>query len=150
MKNRFENVVASTQDIRFCHEKKLRALGKYSNKISLGKPSHCDGSVFIDKCLERQNISSAGNRWDYCFSYMNEVYFIEVHPAKTDQVSVMLKKLEWLKGWLRDRAPELDRMKARNRTPYYWIQHAGFHIRGSQARRIIDKGLKPIPILRLP
>ncbi len=149
MKNKFENAVASTQDIKFCYEKKLRALGKYSNKIRLENPNHCDGSVFIDKCLLDKKIDSTEHRWDYCFSYKNEVYFVEVHPAKTDQVSVMFKKLEWLKGWLRNRAPELDRIKARSRTPYYWIQHAGFHIRGSQARRVIDKGLKPIPVLRL-
>lgn len=151
--NIFQETVESTSEIKNCYQSGLQALGKHSKKIELGDHKFCEGSVDIDTCLKNDpyNKYSRSNRWDYCFSYKGEVYFIEVHGAITAEVSVVLKKLKWLKDWLHQEAPKLNRLKAKSKTPYYWIQSDNFDIpkTSSQYRTIVQAGIKPIPKLKL-
>lgn len=85
------------------------------------------------------------------FAYKGEVYFVEVHSANTSAVSVVLKKLQWLKDWLYQNAIEVNKLKAKG-NPFFWIQSNGFKILpgSSQYREIIQKGMKPVPKLVLP
>lgn len=145
--NQFKLAVEATPDIKTCHRPGLQALGSHSNKISLGNNSQCNGSVEIDECVKGKYANS--NRWDYCFGYNHEAYFIEVHSANTSEVSTMLNKLQWLKDWLNSSAPELYKMKAK--PPYYWIMTGKYNIQPNspQARRIAQSGLRPISRLCL-
>jgi hypothetical protein len=45
------------------------------------------------------------------------VGFIEVHGAKTDEVKAVLNKLQWLKDFLVNDAPELNKGKK----SFHWI-----------------------------
>jgi hypothetical protein len=84
-------------------------------------------------------------RWDYAIGLKKgkpEVaVWIEVHPASTSEVATVLKKLQWLKKWLKNQAPKLATLTAAQ--SYYWAATSGVHIRpGSpQARQLQLAGL---------
>jgi hypothetical protein len=42
------------------------------------------------------------------------VYWLEIHPASDGEVKVVLAKLEWLKNWLRTKAPNSPLWPDRN------------------------------------
>lgn len=147
--NQFKTAVASTPQIKTAYRSGLQALGQYSKHIQLSNKADCDGSVDIDTSVK--NAHPQANRWDFCLSYKAEAFFVEVHPAHTGEVNTVIKKLNWLKQWLREHAPEIDRMKSKSKHPYYWIQSNGFHILpGSpQFRQAIQHKIKPIARLNL-
>ncbi|TAK40761.1 MAG: hypothetical protein EPO28_09625 [Saprospiraceae bacterium] len=111
----------------------------------------CGGSLDIDGCLAAQKMYPNDNRWDYALEYEAEVYFIEVHSAYTSQVSTVLKKLQWLKDWLKEHAPEIIKLRAKKQ-PYYWIQSGKFGIlpHASQYREAAQASILPISKLVLP
>jgi hypothetical protein len=145
----FKEAVEGTDDVKTCYQNGLKALGRHSSKIELSDTKQCQGSLNIDDCVARKY--PALNRWDYAFSYKSEVFFVEVHSANTGDVRVVLRKLQWLKDWLHAHAPKINSLKAKNRTPYYWIQSNGFHIPNSspQSRIAAQAGIKPISKLKL-
>lgn len=145
----FKEAVETTPDVKTCYQRGLRALGSDSKKINLGDTAKCEGSVDIDRCTLAKYPQS--NRWDYCFSYRGEVFFVEVHTANTAEVSTVFRKLRWLKDWLNNEAPELAKMKVRSQNPYYWIQSSRFNIpkTSKQYRQVIQEGIKPISMLVL-
>jgi hypothetical protein len=143
----FKEAVETTPDIATGFQTGLTALGRYKVKISISNTRLLEGSVDIDSCTTAQYPNN--NRWDYAFAYNKEIYFIEVHSAYTGEVDVVLKKLQWLKDWLNNKAPNINRLKAK--MPYYWIQSNGFAIpkTSPQYKRITQARLKPIPRLSL-
>lgn len=148
--NNFEKAVKVTKQISGSYQQGLQALGQYANKITLGDTRQCQGSVDIDSALRLFNPQD--NRWDYCFCYKSEVLFVEVHSANTSEVSTVLRKLSWLKNWLNQQAPEINKLKAKSIPPFYWIQSKGFDIprTSRQFRQIVETGLKPVRGLNLP
>jgi len=143
----FKEAVESTPDIATGYKTGLIALGQYSNKVSVRDTRLLGGSVDIDACTVAKYPDA--NRWDYALAYNHKVYFVEVHPAHTSQVSKMLEKLQWLKNWLIFNASEINKLKAEQ--PYYWIQSGGCDIlkTSSQYRRIMQVNLKPVACLNL-
>ena len=124
--NAFQKAVQNTPDIANCYQKGLKGLGVHSSKIEISETTLCAGSVDIDTCTTAKYPQS--NRWDYALCYKKEVFFVEVHGAKTDEVGTVLKKLQWLKAWLNAETPEINKLKAKSQTPFVWIQSNGFHI----------------------
>jgi len=144
----FAEAVAATPQIRECYRNGLNALGGHRSKIILRETRHCEGSVNLDVCLAASNRDE--NRWDYCFGYKGEAFFVEVHPAHTSDVRTVIDKLIWLKGWLRNHAPEIDRLQAKAAPAFYWLQTNGFHIVGSRYQRLADEaGIRPLARLEL-
>ena len=140
-----ESAITATQDIAGAYKPGLKALGAYSKKIVL--TDHCEGSVDIDAALAKKY--PAANRWDYAIGYKSKIYFVEVHSANTSEVSVVLKKLQWLKDWLNEKAPEMNRHKG---VPSFtWIQSGNFNIlRGSPQYRLAEqKKILPVKTLSL-
>ena len=150
--NTFQKAVNDTPQVSACYkEGKQAILGKERDKIQLTDATKCGGSLFIDECLINKKLFPNDHRWDYAIDYDGEVFFFEVHSAKTDEVSTIIKKLEWLKQWLREHAPNINSLRATSKTPYYWVQSNGYHIlkNSAQERLIQQKGLKPIAKLKL-
>lgn len=145
----FEQVVRATPDISSAYQKGLSALGANSSKIQLKDMRLTDGSVDIDSATKKKYPNAS--RWDYCFSYKGEVFFVEVHTANSREVKKVLNKLVWLKGWLNTKAPELNKLKVKNQPAYYWIQSKKFAIpKSSSQYRLIERSeIKPISALRL-
>ena len=143
----FQQAIKATPDVANGYQTGLGALGQYSKKISATNPRLLNGSIDIDACTTAKYPNE--NRWDYALAYSQKVYFVEVHSASTSQVSVVFRKLQWLKDWLNSEAPEINKLKAQQ--PYYWIMTNNNRIlRGSsQARQISQAGLNPISQLNL-
>lgn len=143
----FKQAVEETEEIKNGYQNGLKALGKYSNKVELGDTKKCEGSVAIDDCTE--SLYPQENRWDYVLGYKGNAYFVEIHSAHTSEVSVVLKKLQWLKDWLNSKAPEIKKLQAKDKA-FIWIQTNGYHIPTSKQSKIIAKaGLKPVSKLIL-
>lgn len=136
------------------YEDGLQALEKKDHaRVKCNTPRQLAGSVNLDKALEPSD--PHGNRWDYGIGIKreagrDEVFWVEVHPASTSNVQEVIDKLAWLKKWLREKAPVLRQLTARD--GYVWIASGGVAIpKGSrQARLLINAGLSfPQEHLRL-
>ncbi len=91
--------VDATPDVRGKYCVGLKALRPGDRaKISVGNTGKIGGSIDID--TSTKNIYPDSHRWDYAIEYKEEIYFIEIHPASTAEVSTMIGKLDWLKSWL--------------------------------------------------
>ena len=151
-KNTFRQAVILTPEVQNCFCSGKNAIpNKDQSKIELVEPRKCGGSLFIDQCLTNQGLYQNDNRWDYAIDYNGEVFFFEVHTANTGEVSTVLNKLAWLKDWLNNKAPEINALKAKAKTPFYWVQSNGYHItrNSRQERAVLQKGIKPISKLVL-
>ncbi len=147
-KKTFKAAVELTSDVSDGYQPGLRALGKYSNRVSVYDRNSLGGSVDIDSCTEK--IYPQANRWDYALAYKSEAYFIEVHSANTSQVSIVQRKLQWLKDWLHSKAPEINKLKAKKQ-PFSWIMTNGCHIKtDSKLRQASQYGLTIVSKLKLP
>jgi len=146
-KPKFQKAVEATPEITKCYQQGLKAMGRYSTRIKVDNTSNLDGSVDIDSCLAK--IYPNESRWDYAFAYQSQVYFVEVHPAQSSEVKIVIKKLDWLKNWLRYNAPEIYKMKANK--PYYWISTKNVQIlkTSPQFRKISTAGLISTSSLKL-
>jgi predicted RNA-binding protein with PUA-like domain len=88
----FCDKVRNTPDISTCCQTGLRAIKSGDReKFLCSNTRLIEGCVDIDSCVREQY--SQDNRWDYAVGYDGKVYFVEIHPADTSQVSVMINKL---------------------------------------------------------
>lgn len=144
----FEEVINATPDVTGKYQKGLAALGSYSIKIEVEDSQLIDGSLDIDNTVKKLYPEDA--RWDYAVSYNGKVYFVEVHPAMTSEVTKILAKLAWLKQWLKQQAPLMDEIKAE--VPYHWVQVSNCTIlpTSPQYRRLAAAGLLPKRKCKLP
>jgi hypothetical protein len=144
----FREAVENTPDIATGYKTGLNALGQDRSKVSATNPRQLNGSVDIDSCTKERYPNE--NRWDYALSYNDKVYFVEVHPAKMDEIDVMLRKLQWLKDWLVRYAPHMNALE-KALPAYYWIQSGKYSIpkTAPQYRKISQNGLVPRPRLVL-
>lgn len=88
----------------------LQALGAYSKKIRLADPKIVTGSVDIDSTLAKTY--AASNRWDYGIGLKRSrgkecAVWVEIHGAVVDEVGTLVRKVTWLKDYLKAYAPEL-------------------------------------------
>lgn len=73
------------------------------------------GSVDIDKALQARDPQA--NRWDFAIAYQHDdregevIYWVEIHTASEGEVSVVLKKLAWLKAWFQGDGKDLARFE---------------------------------------
>ena len=58
--------------------------------VTLKDRRKVDGSLNIDK--ETKLLYPNEPRWDYAIGYDDKVFFVEVHPANTSNISEMAKK----------------------------------------------------------
>lgn len=112
----FREAIERTPDVANGFRGGLAAFGQYAGKIRVPDSRLIDGSLDIDASTADKYPQE--NRWDYALSYHNEVFYIEIHPAISSEVSKMIKKLTWLKGWLTMHAPEIKKLTATSKNPY--------------------------------
>jgi hypothetical protein len=73
------------------------------------------GSADVDRAL--QAVEPNANRWDFAIGYQHSnrtnecIYWVEIHTASDKEVSVVLRKLLWLKGWLADDGARLAKFE---------------------------------------
>ena len=119
---------------------------KHRKRVTCEDPRRLTGSIYLDKALERESDYANTARWDYGLGYRpaagrpEQAVWIEVHSATTKEVTAVLKKLNWLRGWLNDGAGCLKRMtdRAAPDIRFVWIASKGVNIprNSPQARRL--------------
>lgn len=148
MSNVFEMAVDSTPDVRGHYMKGLTALkGNHRNRVKAKDTRELDGSVDIDAATAP--VYPQEHRWDYAIGYAGKAHFVEVHPATTSEMETVLKKKAWQEKWLREKAPEIEKLKADH--PYHWIASGRTAIlqTSSQYKRLALCGLLPKSVLTL-
>ena len=72
--------------------------------------------------------------------------WVEVHSATTGEVSAMLRKLQWLRAYLREECDDLWKLTLAADRPYHWVASGGVAIlrNSPQARRLSTSAL-PFP-----
>lgn len=110
----FHAAVAATPSIRDASCPGLQALRR-TDRDRIVDGGLAVGSVALDEALVRAD--PHGNRWDYGIGLPEpggrgeSVLWLEVHHAASGETEAVLKKLAWLRLWLREQAPRLDALR---------------------------------------
>ena len=122
-KSVFRQAVENTPEIKDGYCSGLKAVkGSERTKITADEPAFIDGSVDIDSCVLALYPDDA--RWDYAISFKGQVCFLEIHPACDKEIKKMNDKLQWLKRWLKTKAPQIDTLP-RYSKPFCWVPSGG-------------------------
>lgn len=142
-----EKAADKTPDVKghFC--KGLGAIkSNEKERIIVPDTRKLTGSIDIDSAIKE--IYPEDNRWDYAVEYTDETFFIEVHPCSTSDVGTVIKKVKWLKSWLKTKAPDIEVLKPKEKPAYHWIATGGVGItKGSKYERML--ALNNIQVARL-
>ena len=144
-KDTFKEAVEGIEELRGAYRKGFQALNDDCKaKVEATDTRLLYGSVDIDKATKDKYPQDS--RWDYVVCYHGALYFIELHPASTSNVKEVLNKLDWLKGWLKDKA-ELGQAKK----SYHWIATGCVNIlpNSRQCKQLANTGLLPKTKLKL-
>jgi hypothetical protein len=111
----FKKAVEGTPDLMGTWCAGLQALSRADKAhVTAEDTRRLTGSVNVDLTLKAKLPKEP--RWDYAIGHLptnlthEMVYWVEIHPANDRGVAEVLKKLTWLKQWLRDFAPLLRAM----------------------------------------
>ncbi len=108
-------------------------------------PRRLRGSVDIDTALRKLQKYSQANRWDFAIGFQHSnrrnefVYWVEVHTGSDSQISVVLRKLEWLRQWLGGEGVPLADFECE----FVWVPSGAtkFTKRSRQVKVLAEKGL---------
>ena len=145
----FQVAVENTVDVKngFCEG--IKAIKKSDrSKVHADDTKKIQGSLDID--TQVRTLYPEGPRWDYALSYDDKIYFFEVHPAETSEVDKVIKKVKWLKDWLKNKATEIDKLP-KSEHPYTWIQsgHYGILATANVTRKLAVAGITTANMLKL-
>ncbi len=150
----FQQAVQATSSIRNHYHPGLQALkGNHAGRITCKRGQCWTGSIDLDQAL-RPTLPNQP-RWDYGIGFKSQygevAIWVEVHPASSTHINEVLKKLVWLRDWLRQHAPSLYALTRSD--GYYWIATDGaVHItsHSPQRKRLAVEGLQgPLKVLQL-
>jgi len=150
----FQQAVQATASVQAYYRRGLQALpNNHAKRIQCANTQQLTGSINVDEALRATEPNSP--RWDYGIGLRRKsaesAIWVEVHPASSTGVKDMLDKLQWLRNWLRERAPALA---ALTQGDYYWLSTDGtiaITPNSPQAKRLAAAGLRgPMRVLRLP
>lgn len=120
----------------------LQALGANSRHVKCENTQDLTGSVDVDSALALAQPQAS--RWDYGVGIRRQhgevALWIEVHPASSNSVEDVLKKLQWLKAWLKSDATDLARMTK----SYHWVAtgRVAWSANSPQRRKLAAAGLQ--------
>jgi len=140
----FKEAVFQNSELKPVFHEGLQALSKTDRRrLACNTPSKIVGSINLDQALRPRHPNEP--IWDYgvgLHSAHNSDYvkWIEVHPASSSHIAEVLKKLNWLRGWLRNSASSLDALPRE----FIWVASGKVALqKGSpQIRRIAQAGLR--------
>jgi hypothetical protein len=147
---RFREAVEDTAAIRGQYREGLQGVRNVDrSRLSCATPRRLCGSVDLDGALRLVHPNDP--RWDYAIGVSegvqnDTVIWVEVHPASSCHVEEVLRKLQWLKDWLRYDAPAMGRLPRHFR----WIATGTVSFRrGSrEEKKIAQRGLR-FPVKQL-
>jgi hypothetical protein len=102
----FKDAVGKTAHLENAWKEGLQALRRQDKPhIEPQDTRRLRGSADVDSAL--QTIEPNANRWDFAIAYQHTnltaefIYWVELHTASTSEVEVVIKKANWLLGWLK-------------------------------------------------
>ena len=125
----------SPVDCAYCSG--IQALkGGHRKYVECSDANRLTGSIDLDGALRQDSKHASASRWDYGIGYRSEsgseqAVWVEVHSAKTSEVSVVLQKLQWLCDWLNgDGTEQLAQMTnaAAKDIRFVWVASNGVAI----------------------
>jgi hypothetical protein len=140
----FRDALAQTPNLEKAWQHGLQALRAEDRRhIKPEDPRRLGGSADIDAALLEKEPQA--NRWDFAIGYQHSnrreecIYWVETHTGSDEQIQVVLKKLEWLKNWLRRDGRPLARFER----DIIWISsgHTRFTKGSAQVKILAQKGL---------
>ena len=149
----FRLAVESTPSVAAFYRPGLQALSKHdAQRIHCANSRRLTGSVNVDNAL--RETQPHAKRWDYGIGLRRgngEVAVrVEVHPASSTSIAVMLDKLRWLKNWLQTQAPALHKL---TQDDFYWLSTGApiaITANSKHAKRLASVGLRgPLRVLAL-
>lgn len=149
-----EAVTSAPEPVASAWQPGLQALGSDSHRVRCSDTRRLTGSIALDETLRESYPEEP--RWDYGIglrrSEQEVAIWVEVHPARTDEIDSVLSKLRWLKSWLAHSAPSLNAITPHAESPFYWVASGEVHIsrNSPQARRLAVNGVHyPVRVLHL-
>lgn len=142
---KFKTAVAETSEIEVAYVDGLRALRQVDRRhVTAQNTKRLAGSVDVDSTLKSKYPRES--RWDYAIAHRPKnlvdemVYWVEIHPASDGEINVVLSKLQWLKDWLKAKAPKLNSI----RKEFIWISSGktSFTLASPQQKRFASLGLQ--------
>ncbi len=120
-----------------CIKNGLQAI-REPNKVSLENTRTRARSVDVDRCLRENHPNE--NRWDYAvFIEIDEILktaFIEIHPGNESEVNEVIKKVRWMKKWLRDNQISIINENRK----FFWVSSGKIRVsKNSQKIRLLSK-----------
>lgn len=142
---KFRQAVANTPDIANAYYPGLQAIPSGdSARMSCSNSRKVAGSICLDEAVKK--LYPNASRWDYGIGLeenqnSDRVIWVEVHPASTHNVKELVSKLNWLKNWLENSAPQI---KALGRSHFHWIASGKIAIlkNSPQARSLAQSGIQ--------
>jgi len=140
----FKSAVEETPDLKGTWCSGLQALPKTDRQhMDVADTGRLSGSINVEAALTKK---CPDPRWDYAIGYRpgnvsgEVVYWVEIHPATSGEVKVVLAKLAWLQRWLRELAPRLHAM----RKEFIWVSSGktSFTLSSPQQKRFAQAGLQ--------
>ena len=144
-KSLLKAAVDTTDDVKGQFKTGLGAIkGNEKQKFVVPDTRKITGSLNIDTSTEEKY--PLENRWDYAVEYDGETFFIEVHPGSTSEISIVLAKLDWLKMWLKEKAPAINALKPKDKQPFHWVYTNKFAIlpNSKYAKRLAQVNMMPV------
>ena len=131
---------------------------EHARQINCTRVAALTASVDLDDALHADPKYAQASRWDYGLGYKIQggeevAIWAEVHSATTGEVRAMLKKLEWLKQYLREECEDLWKLTLAAEAPYHWVASKRVAIlRNSPQARLLSRSALPFPrsVLTLP
>ncbi|MCC7490773.1 MAG: hypothetical protein IT204_00410 [Fimbriimonadaceae bacterium] len=120
----------------------LQAMGANSRHVRCDNTQEFTGSVDLDSAVAAAQPQAS--RWDYGVGLRRQnvevAAWIEVHPANSNSVEDVLRKLRWLQDWLRTKACDLGRLTQ----SYHWVAtgRVAWSANSPQRRKLAAAGLK--------
>ena len=117
---------------------------RHRTLVTCSDTQRLTGSIDLDATLAQEPDYANQSRWDYGIGHKptrgpERAVWVEVHTATTREVSAVIRKLEWLRTWLRTEAEQLNRLTGHvGQDSFVWIASNGDHIprNSSQFRRL--------------
>jgi hypothetical protein len=140
----FEEAIEQTPGLETAWRPGLQALRAEDRPhIKPEDPRRLRGSADVDTALRHRDPQA--NRWDFAIGYQHVdrldefVYSVETHTGSDDQINAVLKKFEWLKGWLREEGRSLASFDG----DMVWVSsgHTLFTKGSAQVKTLAQKGL---------
>lgn len=137
------NTINSNEILKNCVKQGLQGIKSCDrSKFNVSNTKKLNISIDLDECLK--SLYPNDNRWDYLLIVYDEVegYFVEIHPANTSDVAVMIAKKNWLKKEILDK---LFSSVCRSKYKIVWVATNGVHIlkTSKQYKQLIKENLLP-------